>query len=274
MASPAAFLSRTVLITGANRGLGFELARLLLRRGGFHVVAASRAPFPSGPRTELRAVWEGTGSPLAELRFVELDVADPVSRARLAPQLSEALGGTRKLDLLCNVAGVYEREWSAAALARALATNASGPLRLAETVLPFAADGFHVINVSSGLGRLAALGAAGGAPHAAAARACASVAEVEALPFSAAAPPGPAPAYALSKAALNRGTQLLAAEWREAGHRVNSVDPGWCRTDMGGPAAARSPFEGALSIYALIAGHPGVIGTGKFFDSKGEHVEW
>lgn len=266
-----AFLSRTVLITGANRGLGFQLARLLLRRGGFHVVAASRAPFPSGPRTELRAVWEGTGSPLAELRFVELDVADPVSHARLAPQLSEALGGTRKLDLLCNVAGVYEREWSAAALARALTTNASGPLRLAEAVLPFAADSFHVVNVSSGLGRLAALGE----PHAAAVRACASVADVEALPFPAgAAPGGPAPAYALSKAALNRGTQLLAAEWREAGHRVNSVDPGWCRTDMGGPTAPRSPFDGALSIYELIAGHPGVIETGKFFNSKGEHIAW
>lgn len=269
--SSTTFLTRTVLITGANRGLGFQLARLLLRRGGFHVVASSRSPFPSGARAELRSVWESTGAPLAELRFVELDVADPVSRARLAPQLSDALGGTRKLDVLCNVAGAYEREWSAAALARALATNASGPLRLAESVLPFAADGFHVINVSSGLGRLAALGAG---PYPAALRACASVADVEGLQFFEAQPPGPAPAYAVSKAALNKGTQLLAAGWREAGHRVNSVDPGWCKTDMGGPAAPRTPFEGALSIYELIAGHPGVIETGKFFNSRGEHADW
>ena len=271
-----AFISRTVLVTGANRGLGFQLTRLLLRRGGFHVVAASRGPWAPGPRSELRALWEDTGSPLAELRLVELDVACPVSRARFPPQLSAALGGTRKLDVLCNVAGAQEREWSEAALARAIAVNAAGPLRLAEGLLPYAADGFSVVNVGSALGSLGALAqrAGSGAACRDAVAGCSSLEDIEALPsfLPAAAPQGVAPAYAVSKAALHRGTQLLAAAWRERGHRVNSVDPGWCRTDMGGPGAARSPLEGALSIYTMLAGHPGVVGTGKNFSQEGEHI--
>jgi hypothetical protein len=55
---------------------------------------------------------------------------------------------------------------------------------------------------------------------------------------------------------------------------VNSVDPGWCATDMGGAAAPRSPVDGALSLYAVIAGAPEVIGSGKFFSSATKPTEW
>lgn len=100
-------------------------------------------------------------------------------------------------------------------------------------------------------------------------------ADVEALPFlENGAGSSAAPAYAASKAALNRGTALLAAEMKARGVTVNAVDPGWCRTDMGGAAAPRSATDGALSILHLVESSTRVVGSGKLFSARGAPVDW
>ena len=76
----------------------------------------------------------------------------------------------------------------------------------------------------------------------------------------------------MSKAALGRGTQLLAQAWAGSERRASAVDPGWCKTQMGGASAPRSSDEGSLSILALVVGSPKVIGSGRFFSPKAEPV--
>jgi NAD(P)-dependent dehydrogenase (short-subunit alcohol dehydrogenase family) len=81
-----------------------------------------------------------------------------------------------------------------------------------------------------------------------------------------------APAYSMSKAALNALTRILASTYRTNGVLVNAVDPGWVRTDMGGPSAPRSLQEGADTIVWL-ATLPNNGPTGGFFHDR-RPIEW
>jgi NAD(P)-dependent dehydrogenase (short-subunit alcohol dehydrogenase family) len=81
-----------------------------------------------------------------------------------------------------------------------------------------------------------------------------------------------APAYSMSKAALNALTRILAATYRTAGVLVNAVDPGWVRTDMGGPSAPRSPEQGVDTIVWL-ATLPDDGPSGGFFKDR-LRIEW
>lgn len=84
---------------------------------------------------------------------------------------------------------------------------------------------------------------------------------------------GYAPAYCLSKASLNRGTQLLANTYKDQ-LRVTSVDPGWCSTDMGTMAAPRTPQQGAESIYNAVKDEKGGLNNGQYLSSTGVPMEW
>jgi NAD(P)-dependent dehydrogenase (short-subunit alcohol dehydrogenase family) len=217
------------LVSGANRGIGLEVARELAR-GGYRVLAGTRS---------LDAMDEVDG---LDITPVQLDVADPESVARV-PAAIEAAGGA--LDVLVNNAGVYpggrasridfevvEETWR---------INALGAWRLAVAAIPYMGLGARIVNVSSGAGSLATMDAS-------------------------------MPAYNVSKAAMNAITRVLAADLRSEGILVNSVCPGWVRTDMGGPGASRPVEEGAASV--LWAARLGPDGpTGGFF-RDGRPVEW
>lgn len=249
------------LITGANRGLGFELARLLVRLGGYHVIASARSwrrEAGSAHNHLLSAQDESqrmASRRSGELSFVEMDVGAAHSRLALQGALARVLGTEQRLNVLVNNAGVYVDGWSPEALASSMAANASGPLRLAAELAPFYAPDAHVINVSSGYGRLREL-----SPHYRSALAGGGLASIEDIERAAAFVPTDAqglgsaasasasagagssaasasafayvPAYKVSKAALCRGTQVLAKEFKKGGVRVNALDPGWCSTDM------------------------------------------
>jgi NAD(P)-dependent dehydrogenase (short-subunit alcohol dehydrogenase family) len=126
---------------------------------------------------------------------------------------------------------------------RTFETNVFGAIEVCRAFVPqMARAGYgRIVNVSSGAGQLATMSAY-------------------------------APAYSMSKAALNAFTRILAHTYRASGVLVNAVDPGWVRTDMGGPSAPRSPQEGAETIVWL-ATLPDSGPTGGFFHDR-RAIDW
>jgi NAD(P)-dependent dehydrogenase (short-subunit alcohol dehydrogenase family) len=220
------------LVTGANRGIGREVARQLAEKG--HTVLL-------GGRDEAkarRAAEELEG----DVRPLELDVSDPASVERAASVLAEDPG---ELDVLVNNAGVGEDFNVAAtdpdfeAVQRTLDTNLFGAYRVALAVLPLLRKSDHprIVNVSSGMGAVSEMG-------------------------------GHAPGYRLSKAGLNALTRMLATELEGDGILVNSACPGFVKTDMGGRYATKPVEDGAAGIVWLATLPDGGPTGGFFRDGK------
>lgn len=226
------------VVTGANRGLGLEVARQLAGLG-CTVVAGMRDP-TTGADAALSA---GAAQAWA------LDVADDAGveafAARLARQLQDDGG---RLEVLVNNAGVHydtgQRALDAdlGVVREALEVNLLGAWRMCRVLVPVMGRGSRVVNVSSGAGSFADTAGAAGTP-----------------------------AYSVSKAALDMLTVKLAAEAQARGVKVNAVCPGWVATDMGG-TGGRPVAEGAAGIvWAATLGEDGP--TGGFF-RDGEPVPW
>jgi NAD(P)-dependent dehydrogenase (short-subunit alcohol dehydrogenase family) len=229
---------KTALITGANKGIGREVARQLARRG-FHVFIGARNAKAGRKAAEEIAKQGGKAT------FLEIDVADTGSVTAAAREFAKI---TDHLDVLVNNAGIMMDgddailEVSDELLRETLETNTLGALRVTRAFAPFLAKSKapRVINVSSGGGQLT-----GGAD-------------------------GWSPAYCISKTALNGVTSQLATALPK--FAINSVCPGWVRTDMGGQSAARSVEEGADTIVWLASEAPQEL-TGKFLRDRKE-IPW
>ena len=234
--------SLTALVTGGNRGIGFEVCRELGRRG-YHVVLAGRDPKLVGAAAaELRA--EGIA-----IVPCQLDVTDPESIDRAQRDLA---AGSGPVDVLVNNAAVYLDEGRSVldvepeVFRTTYETNVIGPLAICQAFLPGMIErGYgRVVNVSSGSGEFGSMS-------------------------------DDTPAYRVSKAALNALTLILAdavARRRAPDVLVNAVCPGWVRTRMGGSAAPHTPEEGADTIVwlaTLPAGGP----TGGFFRDR-QPIPW
>jgi NAD(P)-dependent dehydrogenase (short-subunit alcohol dehydrogenase family) len=194
------------LVSGANRGIGREVARQLAADHGFAVLAGARDPGAAGP-------------PDADgIEFVQLDVSDQASVDRLGERVGSDPG---RLDVLVNNAGLYGSPTGAAdydldEAHEVLEVNLFGAWRLAQAMLPLLrrSEQGRIVNVSSGAGQLS---------------------DME----------GGRAAYRVSKSGLNALTRILAADEAGSGILANTMCPGWVRTDMGGSAAPRSVEEGA-----------------------------
>jgi len=214
------------------------VARQLAAKG-FHVFVGARNAKAG------RNAAEEIARKCGRATFLEIDVADNDSVIRAARAFSEI---EDHLDVLVNNAGIIVDgdnailEISDDLLRNTLETNTLGPLRVTHVFTPLLrkSKAPRVINVSSGGGQLT-----GGAD-------------------------GWAPAYCISKTALNGGTVQLAAALPK--FAVNSVCPGWVRTDMGGENASRSVEEGADTIVWLAAEAPQEV-TGKFLRDRKE-IPW
>jgi NAD(P)-dependent dehydrogenase (short-subunit alcohol dehydrogenase family) len=225
---------KTVLITGANRGLGFEAARQLAEKS-FHVFLAARHR-EAGEKAVAALQKDG-----AKISFVALEVSDPESIKRAAQEVAATVD---HLDVLVNNAALLEDEHlsvleiGAELMQRTLAVNTIGPLLVAQAFYPWLAksDFGRIINVSSGSGALSEMGT-----------------------YS--------PAYSISKTALNAVTVQLANAFKHKGIAVNSVCPGWVRTDMGGHYAPRSVEQGVDTIVWLATEAPKSL-TGKFLRDR------
>lgn len=225
-------------VSGANRGLGFEMTRQLLARGD-RVVAACRQPGRALALTRLAGEHPG------RLQVLPLDLADARSIAELARQVAAL---DLDLELVVNNAGVLvegERFGAieAAPLRDSLAVNVEGPFLLTQALNAEIADGAKVVNLSSTLG---------------------SIARTDSL-YS--------PSYAISKAALNMATRLLAIALGERGVIVVAISPGWVRTDMGGARAPLAPEASVASMLRVID-HLKSSDNGRFLSQNGESIPW
>ncbi len=225
--------TRVALITGANKGIGLEIARQLGKLG-VHVVVGARDP-KKGEEAAAQLAREGL-----KATPVRLDVTVPDTITPALALIEKHLG---RLDILVNNAGVFldrgvkPGELSPAVLRETLETNVVGVLALTRAALPMLrkSDAPRVVNVSSQLGSLSGVSKSGGMAAA---------------------------AYQTSKAALNMLTISLAHDLK--GFKVNSCCPGWCKTDMGGQDATRTAAQGAQTPVWL-ATLPADGPTGGFF---------
>jgi NAD(P)-dependent dehydrogenase (short-subunit alcohol dehydrogenase family) len=240
---------RIALITGSNRGIGYETAKQLAKRG-FHVVIAARdeAGAQKAVKT-IQAGWLGTSAASPQsgtVTYLQLDVSSSSSIHTAASRFADI---SDHLDVLINNAGIYPDKGlniltvSRERMVETLQTNTFGQLEVTQAFLPYLRKGTaaRVINLSSGYGQLEGLSAG-------------------------------VPSYCLSKLALNGLTIMLAEALQADRIAVNSMCPGWVRTDMGGPDASRSVEEGADTAVWLADEAPHEL-TGKFFRDRQE-IPW
>jgi NAD(P)-dependent dehydrogenase (short-subunit alcohol dehydrogenase family) len=226
--------SRVALVTGANRGLGLETSRQLLVTG-LRVVMTGR------DEADVERARRGLGEVSRNAMTVGLDVTDAASIDAARRMAIERFG---TVDVLVNNAAVLLYEESdvlsipADAFRRTFETNVFGMIEVSRALVPsMVSRGYgRIVNISSGAGQLASMSTY-------------------------------APAYSMSKTAVNVFTRIVAETYRGRGILANAVDPGWVRTDMGGPSAPRSVEEGADTIVWL-ATLPDTGPTGGFFRDR------
>ncbi len=241
---------RVAMVTGANRGIGEEIA-LQLRARGLRVIGTSREP---------RAGY---------------DTLDVTSRDQ-AKALGQKLAAEGGIDVLVNNAGVSLRGFNTETAQRTLDVNFFGAMNVTDAVLPAIRSNGRIVMISSGMGNLS--GASGEArakledPFLTRAKLVEAMQEfVRDVASGAVAQRGwPSNAYSVSKMAMNALVRVLARELEGDPRRilVNAENPGWVRTRMGGDSAPRSVEEGARTAVWLSLLPPGGPTGGLFRDEK------
>ena len=226
---------RVAVVTGGNKGIGFEICRQLADRG-LRVILTSR-DVAKGQAAQQKLNEAG-----ADVVYHCLDVNDDRSVVELARYVETEQG---RVDVLVNNAGILIDESGVGVLGtsletfrKTLETNFFGALRMCQAIVPIMQRGHYgrIVNMSSGLGQLDEMG------------------------------DGTA-AYRTSKTALNALTRMVAAAVSGEDILVNSLCPGWVRTDMGGPNATRSVETGAeTAVWLAMLAHGGP--SGGFFRDK------
>lgn len=238
--------NKLALITGANKGIGYEVARQIANAGWTVLAAARNAELGSRAAEKLQADH-------LKVKFIHLDVNAPQSAASAAATIRDQYG---KLDLLVNNAGISSSgdgppsKVGPEMLASVMRTNFIGAVTVTQALLPLLqkADKSQIINVSSELGSISQQ-----------TNSAWKYSSVKVL------------AYCASKAALNMFTTQLASELRSSRVTVNSVNPGYTATDLNGHSGPQTVEQGAAEIVRLALLDSFV--TGKFFETGGE-VPW
>ncbi len=227
---------KTALITGANRGIGFEISEELAEKDFFVFLSARNNE--KGNKAAESLKQKGLN-----VEFLSMDVSDKKSIAQAAEEFNSR---SKNLDVLVNNAAVLIDNSDITKLEldtflQTLTINTIGSFLVIKAFLPFIKKGSRIINISSDSGSLQRMASK-------------------------------TPAYSISKTALNAVTRQFAAALKNKGIAVNSVHPGWVRTDMGGIIASRSLKKGAETAVWLATEAPTEL-TGKYLYDKKE-MEW
>lgn len=223
---------KVILVTGANKGIGFEVVRQLAKLGRTVILTARNSS--KGKEAAARLQEE-----ILQVHFLQLDVSDEDSVKRAAQQVKDQF---EKVDVLINNAAILLKEDkkisgdSSTVFKQTYQTNVEGLLLMINYFLPLLPSGARIINTSSGGGSMTD-------------------------PVG-----GWSPAYCISKSALNALTRHLAYELMPRNVSVNAYCPGWVKTDMGGKSAPRSVEQGADTAVWLATSE--LIETGKFFRDR------
>lgn len=228
----------TVLITGANRGIGLGFAKEYASQG-LKVIAACRQPDKAGDLLALSQEYN-------ELSVEKLDVLSDDDIVSLAAALSK---DSIKLDLVISNAGILRSEsfgdWTRQGFSDTMDTNVTGSALLTQALDPMISKSGKIVQLSSGLGSLDWAGAG----------------------------MTDADAYSVSKAALNMLTVRLASVYQGTNRCVVAMSPGWVITDMGGPRATLSVEQSVSAMTATIDSLT-VKDSGRFIDNQGESIPW
>ena len=229
---------KIAIVTGANRGIGFEIARQLALSGVTVVLTARDEAKGKAACDKLRQ--QGLN-----VRFHQLDVTNEKSVLSLAEDLRLEFG---KIDILVNNAGIGIDEGKSTlnidmdTVRKTMETNFYGPFQVSQALIGLmqrSQDG-RIVNISSGMGALHSMGRG-------------------------------SPSYSISKTALNALTAKMASDLNDTHIKVNAMCPGWVRTDMGGPNASRDVQQGAETAVWLATSDD--VPTGKYLRDKKE-IEW
>jgi len=240
------FQGDIALVTGANKGIGYEIARGL---------GAKKITVLAGARDEARgqAAVAKLNAEGTDARFIKLDVTDQATIRHAAEWIEKEFG---RLDILINNAGIAE--WGLkpsnvdlGKVREVYETNFFGPVALIQGMLPLLKKSKHgrIVNVSSSLGSI-------------------TISSDLNSPFADFLALG----YNTSKSALNSMTIQFAKELRNTPIKVNAICPGYCATDINGNSGPRSAAQGAVAAiqYATL-GEDGP--TGGYFNDEGR-VPW
>ncbi len=232
---------QTILITGANRGIGLALTRQLLQDDA-RIFATCRAPERADDLNELAQRHP------ERVTVLQLDVNDEAS---IKSAVASVAAKIDVLDLLVNNAGIggddsgrILGQLTSDEVSHVITTNAVSPLILTQACrdLLKIGDNPRVVMISSGLGSLQRTG-------------------------------GTSYAYRMSKAAMNMAARVLAFDSAMTGITTVTMNPGWVQTDMGGPSAALKPEESGSALRTLIKGLT-PADNGKFFQYDGSELPW
>lgn len=227
----------TILVTGANKGIGLEVCRQLARLN--HRVILSARSVERGEAAVAQLKKEKLN-----VEFLQLDTSDEASISRAAADLAKRVPA---LNVLINNAAILQTwmgtivDVTAKELRETFDTNVVGPILLTQALLPLLEAGkpARVINVSSQLGSVTQMTDGW-------------------------------PGYGISKAALNAATRKLAAALESRGISVNAASPGWVKTDMGTENATLTLEQGGRNIARLVTDFAPDI-TNKFLQEHGEY---
>ena len=233
-----------ILVTGSNRGLGFEFVRQYLELGN-EVIGTCRTPENADSLQKLKSLYGDN------LTIIQLDVSDIQS---IQKTHDEVTGKFNSLDIIINNAGIIsgdeKKEYNLGNLYQEdfmhiLNVNSVAPLLISEQFLDLLSRGMNpkVLNISS---RMGSIGEKTGTSH-----------------YS----------YCMSKAALNMASKLLANNLEARGIGVWVIHPGWNRTNMGGQNAPLDPKDSVTSMIKLLE-NIAIRKSGKFLNWDGTESSW